>query len=224
MLIRHFMTREVLTVDPSTPCAEVLKRMRAQRIRRAPVVAGDKLVGIVAERDLIGALSRSVGEIDSERGQAADARPVEEIMHAPVITVGQDDHLEFAAQIMLERKIGGIPVLDRGRLVGILTESDIFRAFVRMTQPGRGLRVTLERPERAPRFDPIDVARGLGLEVRGYVTHPAFGGREMIVLRVEGSRARELPRLLIEAGWVVVECDGGAARERVTPGAAPAGL
>ncbi len=207
------MTRDVLCLEGATPCQEALRILRDRRIRRAPVQENRELVGIVTERELIGALPRAVSEVDSERGRAAAARPVREVMSHPVVTVAPNDHLETAAKLMMERKVGALPVVERERTVGIVTESDLFRIFVRMTMAGRGLRLTLERPERTkPRVEVLTAARLLGLEVSGYFTHPAFGGRELIVLRVDGERVRALAPSLVEAGWILVDQDGEALR------------
>jgi acetoin utilization protein AcuB len=215
MLIRHLMSREILALDSATPCGEALARLRKERIRRAPVLARDTLVGMVSERDLLAVLPGSVAEFDSAHGRAALRRPVSSVMKSPVITVGPDEHLEAAAKLMLERKIGGIPVVDHGLLVGMLTESDILRAFVRLTWPGRGLRVTLEQPEHAvPTVQPYDAARRLELTVRALLTFGTYGGREQLILLVEGPRASELPALLAAAGWIVVELDGAGSRAR----------
>lgn len=213
VLIRHFMTRDVLCLAGATACQEALRILRARRVRRAPVVEGRELVGIVTERDLVRVLPWTVSAVDSEQGRAAAARPLREVMSHPVISVAPNDHLETAALRMLERKIGALPVVEGASTVGIVTESDVFRVFVRMATAGQGLRLTIERPERSrPRIEALAAALGLGLEVSGFFSHPAVGGRELFVLRVEGERVRELAPTLVEAGWILIDQDGEALR------------
>jgi acetoin utilization protein AcuB len=209
VLVRHFMTRDVVTVDAALTCEEALRVLRRHRIRRAPVVSGGVLQGIVTERDLTLALPWRIEHIDTERGRAAARRPVDEIMSRPVVTIGRNEHLDAAAELMTTRRIGALPVVECGVVVGIVTESDLFRVFVRMIQVGEGLRVTLQRPERAtPSLEPLEGAHRLGLAVNGYFTHLAFGGLELIVMRVEGTRTGELAPLLVDAGWILVDQEG----------------
>jgi acetoin utilization protein AcuB len=117
------MTTPVVTVPRDTDYQQALQLMQEKRLRRLPVVDRERrLVGIVAERDLLLAATRypragvDVGEFMSTKLVTA----------APGMSIGD------AARLMLEHRIGGLPVVDGGALVGIITESDIFRRFVEM--------------------------------------------------------------------------------------------
>ena len=214
MLVRHFMTRDVVTLDAATPCEEALRFMRERDIRRAPVLEEDELCGIVTERDLVTALPWRIDALDSELGRAASRRPVREIMRKPVLTIGPNDHMDAVAKLLMARHVGALPVVEQGQLVGIVTESDLFRVFVGMTMADEdGLRLTLQRPERAkPTIEPLVATLRLGLVVEAYFTHATFGGIELIVVRVEGERAGELAPLLVDAGWILVDQAGKARR------------
>ena len=125
MLVRERATTPVICVGPETLFRDALELMKMRGCRRLPVVEDERLVGIVTERDLHRGLMRFV-----------DA-PVEvsELMSTGVFTIGIDEPLRDAATTMMEQRIGSLPVVDTdGRVVGIVTETDIFRTFVSMLQ------------------------------------------------------------------------------------------
>ena len=123
MLVRNRMSRPALTVRQDAEFQKALALMQEKKLRRLPVVDDDgRLVGIVVERDLLVAAMRYL----QSRVEIGD------IMTRNVVTVSPDADLVDVARTMLERKIGGLPVVEDGRLVGIVTESDIFRRFVEL--------------------------------------------------------------------------------------------
>lgn len=207
MLIRHFQSVDLITFRETQSCREVLDALVRWKIRRALIVRDGELLGMVTDRDLLRVLNHSVSDLSSREGQLADARPIRSIMQRKLLTVSPTDHLEDAARIMHEHKIGGLPVLSHGALVGIVTESDIFRAFVGATGDENGLRVTidLEPRRRESRLDPIDLVRGLDLKLLGFTRYSGPGGREMAALRVSGERIAELRTTLVGAGWPMIE-------------------
>ncbi|MBM3460942.1 MAG: CBS domain-containing protein [Armatimonadetes bacterium] len=132
MQVHEIMTRDPITVDASTPLADAINLMRARNVRRLPVVRDGSLIGIVTDRDLRDARpSRATSMSLWELGYALARTPVEEFMADDVATVRSDDPFEKVAMLMYRRKVGGIPVVDNGRLVGIVTESDVFRTIIR---------------------------------------------------------------------------------------------
>ena len=135
MKVRDVYTQGAVVVSPRTSIAEARRTMEQHKIRRLPVVDGDRLVGIVTQMDLLRALpsiatTLSIWEIN----YLLDKVRVEEIMTRDVLTVEPDTDLAAAAKLMIERKIGGLPVVDGGKVVGVITESDIFRALVRILE------------------------------------------------------------------------------------------
>jgi CBS domain-containing protein len=117
------MSQPAITIRQDADFQMALAVMQEKKLRRLPVVDdADKLVGIVVERDLLVAAMRYL----QSRVEVGD------IMTRNVVTVGPETNLVEVAKIMLERKIGGLPVQDDGRVVGIITESDIFRRFVEL--------------------------------------------------------------------------------------------
>ena len=149
MLVKHRMTKNPITVKPDLPIAEALEWMRRERIRHFPVVdKKDKLVGIVARDDLLYAspspvTSLSMWEVTYLMSQVT----VAEAMTEDVITVSEDTPLEEAARIMFDEKIGSLPVMRDGMLVGIITESDLFEAFLELFGGHeKGVRLTVLAP------------------------------------------------------------------------------
>ncbi len=150
MLVKERMTSPAMTVTPDISFQDALKLMRDHKFRRIPVVDHEgKLMGIVSERDLLHAspspaTSLSVWEVNYLLWKLK----VADIMTHHVITIDQDAPIEDAANLMVTRKIGGLPVVDHaGKVTGVITETDIFKAFAEMLGSGeKGLRLTLKVP------------------------------------------------------------------------------
>lgn len=136
MNVRDLMTKEPLTVSLDTPVVEARRTMVDRRIRHLLVTDGGRLAGIVTDRDIrlnlpSPATSLSVWEINYLLGRMT----VGSIMTSTVITVEPGRDAVAAARLMLDHKIGALPVVDTGTVVGILTETDILRAFATMATP-----------------------------------------------------------------------------------------
>ena len=136
MRVRDLMTAKPITVDPETPMLEARQRMVAERIRHLVVVEDARVVGIVTDRDIrlnlpSPATSLSVWELNYLLAKLT----VGGVMSTGVLVVDPERPAADAARIMMEHKIGALPVVDQGRLVGIVTESDFVRA---MAGPVRG--------------------------------------------------------------------------------------
>ncbi len=135
MFVRDWMTPNPIVVSPDTTLPDAYQLMRSSRIRRLPVVKHGKLVGIVTLGDIrearpSDATSLSIYEMNYLLSQLT----IGEIMTRDPITVTPETSIAEAAQLMLEHKIGGLPVLDGDQIVGIITESDIFRVIVEQTE------------------------------------------------------------------------------------------
>ena len=149
MLVGERMSHPVITISPKTPMQEAHKLMRDEKIRRLPVV-GDrgKLIGIISESDLLhaapsDATSLSVWEMNYMLSKVT----VEKIMTRDVITTHTDTPLEEAARNMVDNKIGGLPVVKDGDVVGIITETDLFKVFLEMLGAREsGVRMTVLIP------------------------------------------------------------------------------
>jgi acetoin utilization protein AcuB len=149
MLVRNRMSRHPITVTADVHIDEALKMMRDNKVRRLPVIDKDgQLMGIVSEMDLLyaspsPATSLSVYEIHYLMARIT----VQDVMTKEVISIEEDTPLEEAARIMVDNKIGGLPVVRNGTLVGIITETDLFKIFLELLGAReKGVRLTLRVP------------------------------------------------------------------------------
>jgi CBS domain-containing protein len=132
ILVRDWMTKDVIVVHTDTPMTDAYNLMKSHDIRRLPVVHDDKLIGIVTLGDLREARPSPASSLSIYELNYLLARlTVGQVMTHHPYTVTSDTPVQKAAQIMLERKVGGLPVVDEDyRVVGIITESDIFRMLI----------------------------------------------------------------------------------------------
>ena len=151
MLVRERMSTQPVTIAADVPITEALRVMRQNQVRRLPVLDADgKLVGIVSEKDLLYASPSPATSLSIyEMHYMLSRLKVTELMTPDPITITPDILLEEAAIIMADSKIGGLPVVEDGNLVGIITETDIFKVFLELLGAReKGLRLTLRIPER----------------------------------------------------------------------------
>ncbi len=134
--VRDWMTPNPITIDPSTTLPEAHKLMKECRIRRLPVVDEGRVVGILTLGDVREASPSDASSLSIfELNYVLAKLTVEKIMTRDPLTISPDATIREAAQLMLEHKIGGLPVVDGTKLVGIITESDIFRVLVQEPEP-----------------------------------------------------------------------------------------
>lgn len=128
------MTREPLTVTATETIGEADDLMSQNKILQLPVVKGKELVGIITDRDIRSFLSGSLLASPDQREMALKTR-IREIMTSEPITVSPDDDLEEAVELLIEEKVGGIPVVDEAEgMVGIVTYVDVLRCFLNRLQ------------------------------------------------------------------------------------------
>ncbi|MGH7949019.1 MAG: CBS domain-containing protein [Candidatus Binataceae bacterium] len=122
MQVANLMTAGPVTIGPRDKLSDAKASMVAGKFRRLPVVEGGKLVAMLTERDI------------REHGGYLDTTRVSAGMRSPVLTVSPADTVEKAARLMLKHKIGGLPVVDGDRVVGIVTASDLLKAFLSVVE------------------------------------------------------------------------------------------
>jgi len=134
MRISVVMSRAVATIEASESAHAAIGRMLARKIRHLPVVdAQGTLVGIVTDRNLRHFLFspdvfKKIGSVSADA--LLKAATVKQVMSSPATSIGADEDLEAAARLMVERRIGSLPVVENGRVVGIVTETDLLRQIV----------------------------------------------------------------------------------------------
>jgi acetoin utilization protein AcuB len=148
MIVGMWMSRNLLTIQPDTRISEAASLMRDNGIRRLPIARRDGdallLLGLVSATDLYQAFPPHLNPF-AVSTLAADAPQgaIEQIMRHQVVTTTAETPIEDAASVMRDAKIGALPVVRGGHLIGLITESDIFRAFISILRDGAdGARVT----------------------------------------------------------------------------------
>ena len=206
MLVRHIMCTEIFSLPAETTLLTALRTLKSRRIRRAPLLdENGGLVGFITERDLLRLTPATVEEYDSVAGQIACQRTVADIATKKITCAHPDDHIEDLAKIFLAKKIGGVPVTDQGKVVGMITESDIFRAVIGAAHLSDATRITVQC-SLSPKVEPVlHVVEALDLELVGLTEYPGPDGREVLVIRVKGDDEEELGPALMRAGWVLLD-------------------
>jgi acetoin utilization protein AcuB len=149
MLVGKRMSHPVIFAQPLLPVADALKLMNSERIRRLPVIENGRLVGIISDKDLLyaspsPATSLSVWEVTYLLGKLT----VEMVMSRHVATVTEDTPLEEAARIMVDNKVGGLPVMRGPEVVGMITETTLFKIFMELLGAREaGVRLTVLVPD-----------------------------------------------------------------------------
>lgn len=205
MLVRDIMSTEVLTVGPGTTLPEAIRLARARGVRHLPVLDRDELVGIVSDRDLKRAMASPATSLEvHELHYLLDRLTVGEIMTRGVITVDPDVPVEDAASLLLQEKISALPVTEGGRLVGIVTETDLLRLLVRAFRPREpSTRIEVELPEAARGLaDVIRLLEAQGAPVTSVLTFPGEEGATA-VFRVGTIHPGPAVRALTEHGYTV---------------------
>lgn len=207
MFVRTYMTRDPITISPDSTYPQALSMIRKNKIRHLPVVDGGRLVGILVEQDLLSnqpspATTLSVYEIYS----LLDSLRVRQILTRPVITVEGDCPLEEAARIMVENKISCLPVMDGNRLVGLITQTDVFKVLVEVLGGQEdGLRLTLRLPEVVGELARVTsrIAEAGGNIVAVTSSRVMEDREREVTLKAYGADAETLKRALSDSGAVV---------------------
>ena len=151
MLVGQRMKHPVITVSPDLSVLDAVDLMRREHIRRAPVVHDGKLVGIVSEKDLLNASPSSATLLSVwEVNYLVSKIKVKEVMTKQVLSTSEDTPVEEAARIMVDNKVGGLPVMRAGKVVGIITETDVFKIMLEMMGARqKGVRISVLVPNIA---------------------------------------------------------------------------
>lgn len=210
MLVSERMKHPVLTITKDVPVQEALARMQKDKVRRYPVVDNKgKLIGIVTDSDLMNAspseaTTLSVWEVNFLLSKIM----VERVMASKVISVSEDTTIEEAARIMADSHIGGLPVLRDGRLVGIITETDLFHIFLEMLGARiPGVRVTVEVADVPGKlYDLTGAIQKLGGNINGMgAIQGESSDRRAVTLKVSGVDMQALKAALMPLVETVVD-------------------
>lgn len=191
MLVKDIMTRHPITASPEMPVTEAQGMMAENHIRHLPVVGdGKRLLGLITRQrlslkaDELGSLN--VWEITRHISQMT----VKQVMlkKGQVITIAPDRTAERAARVMTDHKISGLPVIEESVVVGILTETDLLKAFqIMLGLPMEGVRVTVRMPNRKGEFNKLSAIiaqRGWGVTGMGSFPTPRSPNHYDLVLKI----------------------------------------
>ncbi|MDS1029851.1 CBS and ACT domain-containing protein [Bacillota bacterium LX-D] len=208
MYVRSRMTENPITINRQTTIAEALDLMRKNSIRRLPVMEKEKLVGIVTDRDLSEvspspATSLSVFEINYllAKMKISDVLPKDQT----VVTISPDAYIEEAALLMREHNVGALPVLENGKLVGIVTETNIFDAFIDILGVrDAGTRITLEVADKPGVLaDVAEVIRDYGANIARIAAFRDRGEQTLIVIRLNTTDVDPIVDVLKQHGYKI---------------------
>jgi len=203
MLVKNWMSTKLITVDENTSMMKALRAMKDNRIRRLAVVKDKKLVGIVTDRDLKEASPSKASALDvHELYYLLSEIKVKDIMAKNPLTIGPDESVEKAAVLMLEKKISGLPVVENKNLVGIITQTDIFRALTSITGIHQGgIKIALDLPDIPGTTQAvINTVRSHGGRIMSVMTSYDVSeeGHRHVFVRTKNVRGKKLEKLLKE--------------------------
>lgn len=210
MFVANRMTKNPITVEPATPVNEAAKLMKRRNIRRLPVVEKGSLVGIISDRDIMRVAPSPATTLSKfEIMSLLDKITVSEIMAKDVVSLPDTATIEEAALVMYNEKLSGLPVVSSmGAVVGIITETDVFKTFVDVMGLADGkTRITLDV------VDKIGVVKELagiiadaGFNIDSMVTckQASLAGHFEIVIRVDADNVEEITAKIEEKGYNVV--------------------
>jgi acetoin utilization protein AcuB len=197
MQVAQIMAREVATISPEKQVGQALKLMQKLNIRHLPVVKNDRMVGWITSRDLREVLLASMLEKIT----------VGDVMVQAPITVTPDTGVEEAARLVVEHKIGGMPVMEGDRLVGVLTMLDLVSAFTAMLGLLRSSsRLDLRLEDRPGILDAAtDVVKQAGGKLINVALGPSEAGKRAYYFRLEKCDLKPIMDSLGKQGFEVVD-------------------
>ena len=210
MIVSMWMTRDVVTIEPATPITEAAAIMAEKHIRRLPVVEqhsnNPHPVGIITATDILHAYPPHVNPFAIVVADTRQAHiTAAEIMSRSLQTVTPETPIEEAARIMRDEKISTLLVVQKAKLVGLITESDIFRAFVSILDfPKGGVRITFEIAKEEDIFGLIaPVALRWGVHVASLMSVQQ-GDRKLCMVRISGTAVDKMLDELWKSGHNVL--------------------
>lgn len=206
MLVRDVMQSQVVTVTPQTTLSEAVRLTRQRGIRHLPVLEGGELVGIVSDRDLKRAMASPATSLEArELTYLLERLTMAEIMTRPVMTVAPPVPVEEAARVMVREKISALPVTEEGRLVGIVTETDVLELFVKAMgagEPSSRLDVVLGE-RRSALAEVVRVVEEAGVQIASIMTLMSRAGLREGVIRVATINPGPAVKALEARGYAV---------------------
>ena len=190
MAVKDFMTRKVVYISPNTTIAHAADMMREQKLHRLPVIENDQLVGLVTEGTIAEASpSKATSLSIYEMNYLLNKTKVGDVMIRDVVTISQFASLEDATYLMLKNKIGILPVVDNDQLYGVITDSDIFKAFLEVSGYGEeGVRLRFVTENKVGVLEQIiRLLVEENLNISNTVNIPRKDGKVVIEVQLAGN-------------------------------------
>lgn len=213
MYVKTRMTTHPVTVSSNTPIADAYELIKKHKIRRLPVVDNGTLVGIVTERELqqltpSKATTLSIYEINYLLAKTI----VKNAMSKEVVTTTPDALLEEAALLMRDNSVSALPVMEDGKVVGIITETDIFDAFTElMGLRVHGTRITIEASDSPGTLGKIANMIGeFGVNIIRLAVYQGEGDKCQVVIRINSVNTADIEEALEKSGYPIVHISRNA--------------
>ena len=213
MLVGERMSHPIISIAPDMPVHDALDMFKRERIRRAPVVKEGKLVGIVSDKDLLNASPSPASSLSVwEMNYLLSKITVSEVMTKKVLTVSEDTPIEEAARIMADNKVGGVPVMRDGHVVGIITETDLFKIFLEfMGAREKGIRITALLDEKPGQL--AKITKAISEAGGNFIAFGQFTGEDpsnrlvtFKVKAVDEKTAKDAIKDIAKEVWDIREC------------------
>ena len=209
MLVGERMSKPVIIVGPDLPIVDAINMMKSRHIRRVPVVEKGKLIGIVSDKDLLNAspsqaTSLSVWELNYLLSKIT----IKDVMTKKVLTVTESTPIEEAARLMADNKIGGMPVMRGAEVVGMITETDLFKIFLELMgareQGLRGTALMTEKPGLLASFSKAISDLGGNFIAFGVVAGDKPTNR-LVTFKVQGVTEAQVKQILSNVAEKIVD-------------------
>ena len=207
MFVREYMTTSPVTVTPEDSLGEALRLMKEHSIRRLPVMTKGKIAGLVTEQDLMKASPSSATSLSIwEINYLFPKIKIKDIMTKEIFTVTPETILEEAALLMQENQISTLPVLDGDKLVGIITESDIFKAFIDVLGLNHpSLRVTLQVEDQIGVLKNVfEIVGAVGINIISTIVQRLPDQKVHLILRLSTGDIGKVTEIFESAAMKVV--------------------
>jgi acetoin utilization protein AcuB len=200
MFVGERMSHPVISVAPETPVHDALAMFKKDHIRRAPVIKDGKLLGIVTENDLLNASPSPATTLSVwEMNYLMSKVTVKQVMSKKAKSIEVDTPIEEAARIMTDASIGGMPVTREGKIVGMITETDLFKVFLElMGAREKGVRVSALVEDKPGQL--VKISKAITDAGGNFISFGMFSGPDLSVklltFKVAGMKKDEVKKVL----------------------------
>jgi len=206
MFVKDCMSTNPITITPATPILEALSIMKKNKIRQLPVADNNKLAGLVTERELLTVSPSPASTLSIyEMNYLLSKMVVKDVMVKNPVTVGPSTTIEEAALMMRENKLGSLLVTEGGKLLGIITQTDVFDQLINIFGLRKaGSRIVVETEDKVGVLaDIVDEVRNLGINLLGVAINDKSDQKVQIMIRISTASPQELVEKLKQKGFLV---------------------